>query len=225
MWGGCCRTSVGVIGKRPNQPRVAAMPDSLAPVQCARTPPVCQVTPHSTCRPVECGCGLVVARASGKNSHSGNRGPCVRPSGRPPGAGSGQGVGVSAVRAGWCEWRVGDAVGSRSRRLWRAGRAGSPREGPKRLLRTPGAHARRGRGTAYAREGAWPVRASHEGGGGRRVGVRQPTHHLEVSCEASPQISAPALVRTHQRQLTGTCKLFGMPRNRNTQASRLVVIT
>ena len=32
-------------------------------------------------------------------------------------------------------------------------------------------------------------------------------------------------LRTHQRQLTGTCKLFGMPRNRNTGALRLVVIT
>ncbi|MDQ0598622.1 hypothetical protein QF037_002967 [Streptomyces canus] len=56
-------------------------------------------------------------------------------------------------------------------------------------------------------------------------GVYRPTYRLSTSCEASPQISAPALVRTHQRQLTGTCKLFGMPRNRNTGAPRLVVIT
>ncbi|CAO0828610.1 hypothetical protein SMICM17S_05177 [Streptomyces microflavus] len=41
--------------------------------------------------------------------------------------------------------------------------------------------------------------------------VRRTTHQLGMSCEASPQISAPALVTTHQRQLTGTCKLFGMP--------------
>jgi hypothetical protein len=56
-------------------------------------------------------------------------------------------------------------------------------------------------------------------------GVYQTTYRLGMSCEASPQISAPALVRTHQRQLTGTCKLFGMARNRNTGALRLVVIT
>src|SRR5689334_21693680 len=31
--------------------------------------------------------------------------------------------------------------------------------------------------------------------------VRGTTHHLDTSCEASPQFSAPALVRTHQRQL------------------------
>lgn len=55
--------------------------------------------------------------------------------------------------------------------------------------------------------------------------VRVATYRLEANCEASPQISAPALVRTHQRQLTGTCKLFGMPRNRNTEAPRLVVTT
>jgi hypothetical protein len=55
--------------------------------------------------------------------------------------------------------------------------------------------------------------------------VRVTTYRLEANCEASPQISAPALVRTHQRQLTGTCKLFGMPRNRNTEAPRLVVTT
>lgn len=58
----------------------------------------------------------------------------------------------------------------------------------------------------------------------RRV-VARTTHQLGMSCEASPQISAPALVRTHQCQLTGTCKLFGMPRNRNTAAPPLVVIT
>ncbi|BCL23263.1 hypothetical protein GCM10017668_51060 [Streptomyces tuirus] len=68
-------------------------------------------------------------------------------------------------------------------------------------------------------------RASVEGGGERRAGVRGTTHHLVVSCEAYPQICAPALVGTHQRQLTGTCKLFGMARNRNTGAPRLVVIT
>jgi hypothetical protein len=58
-----------------------------------------------------------------------------------------------------------------------------------------------------------------------RCGVRVATYRLSANCEASPQISAPALVRTHQRQLTGTCKIFGMPRNRNTEAPRLVVIT
>jgi hypothetical protein len=55
--------------------------------------------------------------------------------------------------------------------------------------------------------------------------VPRTTHHLGMSCEASPQISAPALVGTHQRQLTATSKLFGMPRNRNTGAPRLVAIT
>src|SRR5690606_39341372 len=94
---------------------------------------------------------LVVAGAGGKNSHSGNGGPWARSRGRPPGAGSGQGVGVAAVGVGWCEWPVGDAVGSRSWRPWRAGRAGSPREGPKRLLRTREDHARRRTGTACTR--------------------------------------------------------------------------
>lgn len=51
------------------------------------------------------------------------------------------------------------------------------------------------------------------------------TYRLGVSCEPSPQIDAPALVRTHQGQLTGTSKIFGMPRNRNTATSRLVVTT
>lgn len=49
--------------------------------------------------------------------------------------------------------------------------------------------------------------------------VRAATYGIEVSCEAPPYIDAPALVRTHQRQLTGTCKLFVMPRNGTREAS------
>src|SRR5690606_15539331 len=66
-----------------------AVPVSLAPVQCARTPPVCQVTPPSTRRPVEGDGGLVVARDSGKNSPGGNTGapgPGARGAGRRGGA-------------------------------------------------------------------------------------------------------------------------------------------
>ena len=209
MRDGCCRTSVGVIGKRPNQPRVAAVPVFLAPVQCARTPPVCQVTPHSTCRPVECGRRLVVARASGKNSHSGNRGP-PGPSRRgraaerfrPPAAGAPE-TGGGPVRGG------GGGPG-------RFCRHGVPGE-PDAAFRRQG--VRKGPCVSVGRTRTGACRPDTRGG------VRQPTHHLAVSCEASPQISAPVVVRTHQCQLTGTCKLFGMPRNRNTEAPRLVVIT
>lgn len=208
MRDGCCRTSVGVIGKRPNQPRVAAVP-FLAPVQCARTPPVCQVTPPSTCRPVEGGGRLVVARASGKNSHPGNRGPSGPSRRGRPQNGSGQQrrgrrlPGGGPVRGG----------GGGPGRFWRHGVPGEPDAAFRREGVRKGSCASEGR----TRTGAC--------GPDTRGGVRQPTHHLAVSCEASPQISAPVFVRTHQWQLTGTCKLFGMPRNRNTEAPRLVVIT
>ncbi|GGY03692.1 hypothetical protein GCM10010510_57090 [Streptomyces anandii JCM 4720] len=63
------------MDKRPNQPRVAAVPDSVAPVQCARTPSVCQVTPRSPSRPGVWGPGLRPTRARGEISHPGNLGP------------------------------------------------------------------------------------------------------------------------------------------------------
>lgn len=46
-----------------------------------------------------------------------------------------------------------------------------------------------------------------------RPGVPRTTYRLVTRRETSPHIDAPALVRTHQWQLTGTCKIFEMPRN------------
>ncbi|GHD95064.1 hypothetical protein GCM10010508_58240 [Streptomyces naganishii JCM 4654] len=74
------------MDKRPNQPRVAAVPDSVAPVQCARTPSVCQVTPRSPSRPGVSGPGLRPVRPPGEISHPGNLGPYrTQRSGRPRG--------------------------------------------------------------------------------------------------------------------------------------------
>src|ERR1044072_2702979 len=72
------------MDKRPNPPRVAAVTDQVAPVQCARTSPVCQVTPRSRRRPGVSGPRLGPGWACGENSHSGNLDPYHRAMAKAP---------------------------------------------------------------------------------------------------------------------------------------------
>ncbi len=254
----------------PNPPRVAFVPGSFTPVQCARTPPVCQETPRSSWRPGVAEPGLRTIGARRENSHTGNM--CANRSlsfgGR---MSSGvircrpvsSGADVPARRvAGSCRTAMTAGRGCRRARPRKSAvpavgdddavpakvheLADGPARGTVRCLvardgpvppvdDAPGnvaVVARLDRVPAFRREkdrNASCASADPRCPGTRTAptgpDVRVTTYRLGVNCEASPQISAPALVRTHQRQLTGTCKIFGMPRNRNTEAPRLVVIT
>ncbi len=244
----------------PNPQRVAFVPRSFTPVQCARTPPVCQETPRSSWRPGVTEPGLRTIGARRENSHTGNM--CAYRSSPISGRMSSAGE----VPAGWvaCSCRTAMTVGRgrrdarpsqgvlhvitgedavpakvhelvdrRSRRTVRCLVAG---DGPvPRVDDAPGnvaVVARVDRAPAFRREkdrnascASGDLRCPDAQTAPNGPDVHVTTYRLGVNCEASPQISAPALVRTHQRQLTGTCKIFGMPRNRNTEAPRLVVIT
>lgn len=116
---------------------------------------------------------------------------------------------------------------------------GGPARGARGVRTVPGGRgrvgARLGRRARYCRPGGTRLLTPHPAAPGARhpgvrwaayaPGVRVATYHLGASCETSPQFCAPARVGTHQGQLTGTCKLFGMARNRNTGALVLVVTT
>lgn len=247
--------------KCPNPPRVAFVPRSSTPVQCARTPPVCQETPRSSWRPGVAEPGLRTIGARRENSHTGNM--CAyhslpisgRISGRRGRARALDGLFVPS----------GDDSGLRARRRARPPQCGIPAAGGREAVpaKVHEPVARPPRGTVRCLvTGDGPVPRADDAPGNVAVvarvdrapafrrekdrnascasadprcpgaqtaptgpDVHVTTYRLGVNCEASPQISAPALVRTHQRQLTGTCKIFGMPRNRNTEAPRLVVIT
>ena len=281
----------------PNPPRVASVTRSFTPVQCARTPPVCQETPRSPSRPGVEEPGLRTIGARRENSHTGNMCPHqgamakapvlfvwhdrTRPDGR-EGADRVAGLIVSgrhdaglrvtprldpvapaipALEAALAVGRVmvwfrprfsrssppdasgGEGGGRRSsrREAVPAGRAvtvrcpvagsgpvpGTPRV-PGNVVGVvprpagPGIRREKDRNTSCAsgNPGGPDAQTVSTCGNGRAT-----TYRLGGKCVASPQIGAPALVRTHQRQLTGTCKIFGMPRNRNTEAPRLVVVT
>ncbi len=110
----------------PNPPRVACVTRFSTPVQCARTPPVCQETPRSSWRPGVMGPGLRTVRARRENSHTGNMCPhrpviTRAPARRPAPAGGMAGSCPAAMTAG-CgrpgagppEPRAGGGPGSRT---------------------------------------------------------------------------------------------------------------
>lgn len=200
------------MDKRPNPPRVCRVPVQVAPVSAPALPPVCQVTPPSTPRPGVAEAGLRAARACGGISRSGNVGPYRRAMAEAP---------VPTSRADDFPRRCRDPVAEDGAVLGAEGAPGNVAV-VARAHRTGAPGSESDRNVSCAPSGPSPARpcTCRE-----TRGVRGATHRLGMSCEASPQISAPALVRTHQGQLTGTCKLFGMPRNRNTAAPPLVVIT